>query len=127
MLSQYLIAAVVGVMLFFSVAVAPTVFKVLPQEWSSKYVRAFFPKYYAVLAAVCVAAGLWAPSDLARWVALSCAVLFVFSLLVLTPAINRASDARNKKQFAVLHIGSVAVNLVQLAALMWLLWRELSA
>ena len=126
MLSQYLIAAVVGVMLFFSVAVAPTVFKVLPQEWSSKYVRAFFPKYYAVLAAVCVAAGVWAQSDVAQWVVWTCAALFVLSLLVLTPAINRASDARNKKQFAALHIGSIAINLAQLAALMWLLWRGLA-
>ena len=49
MSSMYAIAGVVGVMLFFSVAVAPTIFKVLPQEWAGIYVRQFFPKYYLVL------------------------------------------------------------------------------
>lgn len=58
MLSIYLIAGVAGVMLFFSVTVAPSIFKTLPQEWASVYVRAFFPKYYAVLGLTCLVAAL---------------------------------------------------------------------
>ena len=42
---MYLVSGIVGVMIFFSVTVAPTIFKVLPQEWASAYVRQFFPKY----------------------------------------------------------------------------------
>jgi hypothetical protein len=44
LISLYIVAAMVGIMVFFTIAVAPTVFKVLPAEWSSKYVRSFFPK-----------------------------------------------------------------------------------
>ena len=40
--SMLLVAGIVGIMAFFTIAVAPTVFKVLPQEWASIYVRAFF-------------------------------------------------------------------------------------
>ena len=49
MSSMYAIAGVAGVMLFFSVAVAHTIFNVLPQERAGIYVRQFFPKYYLVL------------------------------------------------------------------------------
>ena len=57
--SLLLIAAMTGIMLFFTIAIAPTVFKVLPQLWASTYIRAFFPKYYAVLGLISMlAAGL---------------------------------------------------------------------
>ena len=58
MSSMYAIAGVVGVMLFFSVAVTPTIFKVSPQEWAGIYVRQFFPKYYLVLGLSCIIAGI---------------------------------------------------------------------
>ena len=48
-ISDLITAANVGIMLFFSVAVAPTIFMVLPAEWSAAYVRKFFPKYFLFL------------------------------------------------------------------------------
>ena len=48
-ISDLITAANVGIMLFFSVAVAPTIFMVLPPEWSAAYVRKFFPKYFLFL------------------------------------------------------------------------------
>ena len=123
MLSQFIIAGVVGVMLFFSVAVAPTIFKVLPQEWASAYVRQFFPKYYAVLGLSCLIAGVLAASMFAKVITLGCALLFAMSLFVLTPAVNKASDEKNRRLFGLLHGASVAVNLVQLVLLLITLWR----
>ena len=123
MLSQLIIAGVVGVMLFFSVAVAPTIFKVLPQEWASAYVRQFFPKYYAVLGLSCLIAGVLAASLLAKVITLGCALLFALSLFVLTPAVNKASDEKNRRMFGVLHGASVAANLLQLFLLLIVLWR----
>ena len=117
-LGNLILAAVAGIMLFFSVAVAPGIFKVLPQEWASTYVRAFFPKYYAVLGALC---GLAALLVQPRWewsTAAVCAVLFLLSWLILTPAINRARDRGHERRFLVLHLGSVALNLLQLLALL---------
>ena len=55
-LSLHLVSAMIGIMVFFTIAVAPTVFKVLPQEWASRYVRSFFPKYYAFLGAFSILA-----------------------------------------------------------------------
>lgn len=123
MLSIYLIAGVVGVMLFFSVAVAPTIFKTLPQEWAGVYVRAFFPKYYAVLGIVCLAAALLTNLPAIKHTAFTCAALFAVSLFILTPRVNAAKDNDQTKQFNVVHGLSVGVNLLQLVLLIYALYK----
>ena len=55
-LSNLLLAGNVGIMVFFTVAVAPTIFTALPPEWSAAYVRKFFPKYFFFLGVTTVAA-----------------------------------------------------------------------
>ena len=126
MLSIYLIAAVVGVMLFFSVAVAPTIFKTLPQEWAGVYVRAFFPKYYAVLGVACLAAALLTNLPAIKHTAFTCAALFAVSLFVLTPKVNVAKDNHQTKQFNIYHGLSVGVNLVQLGLLIYALYKSVA-
>jgi Domain of unknown function (DUF4149) len=125
-MSFYILAAVVGIMIFFTIAVAPTIFMVLPQEWSSAYVRKFFPKYYIVLGVLCALAGVLTPVPYASHSSYLCAVLFAFSLFVLTPMINQATDTGQKKRFGILHGASVIINIVQLLLLLYVLWRSLS-
>lgn len=67
MLDRYPIAGTVGVMRFFTVVVAPTIFKVLPQQWASAYARRFFPRYDATLGMVCAAAAWLAGSGPMAW------------------------------------------------------------
>jgi hypothetical protein len=124
-MSLYILAAVVGIMIFFTIAVAPTVFMVLPQEWSSAYVRKFFPKYYVVLGVLCGLAGFLTPIPYISHTSFLCAALFAFSLVVLTPMINKATDTGNKKRFNLLHSASVVINVVQLVLLSYVLWRSL--
>lgn len=126
-ISDLITAANVGIMLFFSVAVAPTIFTVLPAEWSAAYVRKFFPKYFMFLGvSSCIAAALH--QLLITQISLaSCAVVFFFSVFWLTPRINQARDSNNKKTFNVLHYTSVGLNLVQLAVMIWLLVRSVRA
>ena len=126
MLSIYLIAGVVGIMLFFSVAVAPTIFKTLPPEWAGVYVRSFFPKYYAVLGAACLAAALLTNLPAIKHTAFTCAALFAVSLFILTPRVNAAKDNNQTKQFNVLHGLSVGVNLLQLVLLIYALYKSVA-
>lgn len=122
MLSQLIVAGIVGVMLFFTVAVAPFIFRVLPQEWASVYVRAFFPKYYAVLGGVTFFAAIFEPDPYARAIYIVCGGLFLASLVLLTPQINKARDSDRKRLFGALHGLSVLINLVQLGLFIWMLW-----
>ena len=125
-MSQYILAAVLGIMVFFTVAVAPTVFKVLPTEWSSAYVRSFFPKYYLFLGVLCLIAGVLSSQVVISYTSYACAILFAFSLWVLTPRINQAKDQGLKSRFAYLHGLSVVINLIQLVVIIYALWTSAS-
>ena len=124
-MSQYILAAVVGIMIFFTIAVAPTVFSVLPKEWSSAYVRKFFPKYYLILGLLCLIAALLSTDQMITFSAYACSVLFAFSLWVLTPRINHAKDNDLKKRFGYLHGLSVVINLIQLVVLIYVLSKNM--
>ena len=121
-LSMYLVSGIVGVMIFFSVTVAPTIFKVLPQEWASAYVRQFFPKYYFVLGFNCLFVSFFAESFQLEIISFVCAIFFAISLWILTPAVNKAKDENNMKKFNFFHGLSVGVNMVILIMLIYCFW-----
>ncbi len=120
-LSDLIVAANVGIMLFFSVAVAPTIFVVLPQEWASAYVRSFFPKYYLFLGLTTAAAAALSATPPMRIGLAVCAFLFFFSRFWLTPRVNRARDEKQAQTFKTLHFLSVALNMLQLVFFIWVL------
>ena len=121
MIVNYLIAGMVGIMLFFTVVVAPTVFKVLPVEWSSAYVRSFFPKYYASLGIITIICVFIETEALNKILLAICASLFAFTLFYLTDKINQAKDSGQTRRFHVLHVLSVVINLLQLVIFIYLL------
>jgi hypothetical protein len=121
MMTNYLLSGMVGIMLFFTVVVAPTVFRVLPAEWSSKYVRNFFPKYYATLGLITLISIFTEPDSTNKVLLAICAVLFAFTLFYLTGKINQAKDNGQSKRFHVLHGASVVINLFQLISFIYLL------
>ena len=121
MITSYLLSGMVGIMLFFTVVVAPTVFKVLPVEWSSKYVRNFFPKYYACLGLITTICIFTAPDGISKILLAVCALLFAFTLSYLTRKINEAKDQDQNRRFHLLHGASVVINLFQLITFIYLL------
>ena len=123
-ISDLITAANVGIMLFFSVAVAPTIFMVLPAEWAAAHVRKFFPKYFLFLG---ITSAIAAVLHVVPWVQISlglCAVVFFFSVFWLTLRINLAKDQKHEVRFKVLHYTSVGLNLAQLAVMIWILTKS---
>ena len=131
----WLLGGLVGGMLFFALAVAPTVFRALPGDAAGKLLRALFPRYYLWGLVVAVLATLLALfAEAGAVVIVICAlvtVLFVFTRQQLLPAISRARDARGgdpqaERRFRRLHGSSMLINLAQmlllLAATGWLIW-----
>jgi FtsH-binding integral membrane protein len=119
--SHILIAGNVGIMVFFTVTVAPTIFTALPPEWSAAYVRKFFPRYFLFLGLTTAAATLAANTPIHQAALLACTLIFFFSCFWLTPRINRARDEQNSATFKRLHWASVGLNMLQLLAFVWLL------
>ncbi len=132
-----------GMMLFFSAIVAPTVFKTLPRDMAALLQSALFPLYYKAGIVCSVLMGLtWlikSPRQFrnAKWVSsllltLVCAIVFAFCLWVLTPKLGdlRAQMSSTtdlnlqetlKGEFAWFHKISVFLNFVVILFLMILL------
>lgn len=128
------VGAVFGGMVFFAGVFAPLVFIKLEAATAGRFIRDVFPVYYvsmgvaSTLAAVALAwsaaHGVWDVAVLA-----TVAVAFWVARTVLMPAVNAARDAQLAgdagagKRFDRLHRTSVAVNAVQLVAVLVVLVR----
>jgi Domain of unknown function (DUF4149) len=119
--AELIIAANIGIITFFTVVVAPTVFRVLPEQWAAKYVRAFFPKYYVWLGVSSLVAAALSTATFTQILLAGTAALFFFSCWGLTPLINRSNDEGRLRTFKWLHGSSIALNILQLGLFIWLL------
>ena len=116
-----MVSLVLGIMLFFSFVLAPMIFKVLPPDNASVFIRAIFPYYYLVnLLILGLVSGFYIFYQtfiLDFYLVLTSALLFFFNLVYLMPKINKLKDERNEKAFKISHFISVVINFAQLIML----------
>ena len=117
-------AAILSFMIFFPVVVATSVFKVLDEKQSSKFLRIFFPKYYLfgfVLSLTGLIIAIFDQNNMSLIVFLLIIIGFLFSRQFLMPLINKAKDNNNEKKFNILHRVSVLINFIQISLCVFLL------
>ena len=117
-------AATLSFMIFFPLVVATSVFKVLDEKQSSKFLRIFFPKYYLygfVLSLAGVILSIYFENKLSILIYSFIMVGFIFSRQILTPMVNKAKDLNNEKKFKKLHKLSVFINFLQIIGCIFLL------
>jgi len=122
-----LTAALFGGMVLYSAGFAGFLFAVLPPDTAGASIRRAFPVFYLLVMGTSLLAAIFVfPDDL--WSAIWLGIIAISTLptrQILMPAINRASDTGNKKQFAVLHGLSVLVTLAHIVISGWVLIRFL--
>ena len=106
-----------GIMLFFSFVIAPTVHKFLPKTESGPYIRKIFPIYYILngffaLGSILAIAylGVFNAIFYANLVIL---IIFILSYFYLMPSINKIKF-KNSSKFKILHGGSIILNIIQI-------------
>ena len=117
-------AAILSFMIFFPVVVATSVFKVLDEKQSSKFLRIFFPKYYVfgfILSVIGLLISLLEKNNISLIVFVLLIIGFIFSKQFLMPIINKAKDNNNEKKFNTLHKFSVLINFLQMGLCVLLL------
>ena len=116
-------SVVLGIMLFFSFAVAPLIFKVLEENQARKFVRTMFPYYYSInlilVSLICIFLIYKNFINLDFYLLTSVAILFAISLFVLMPMINNSRDQKKEIKFKYLHTGSVIINFLQIFILFY--------
>ena len=116
--------ATLSFMIFFPLVVATSVFKVLDEKQSSKFLRIFFPKYYLygfVLSLVGVILSIYFENKLSILIYSLIMFGFLFSRQILMPMVNKAKDLNNEKKFNKLHKLSVFINFLQIIGCVFLL------
>lgn len=109
-------ALLFGGMLLFAASFAAFLFKTLPPAEARILIRKAFPPFYIfVIFASGMAALLAIPSSIVSAIILGLIALSTIpTRQILMPAINAASDAKQKQRFLVLHGLSVVITLVHI-------------
>ncbi|WP_440918698.1 DUF4149 domain-containing protein [Candidatus Pelagibacter sp.] len=123
--SIYLIAMILGIMLFFSFVIAPVVFTTLDEDNARKFIRRIFPFYYNVNLAISFVVLLLflflSKLGVDFYLILLITILFAISNYLLMPLINKYRDEKQDKKFKYSHFISVVINFVQMICLVFLL------
>ena len=123
--SIYLIAIILGIMLFFSFVIAPVVFTTLDEDNARKFIRRIFPFYYNVNLAISFIVLLLflflSKLGVDFYLILLITILFAISNYLLMPLINKYRDEKQDKKFKYSHFISVVINFVQMICLVFLL------
>ena len=116
-------ALLFGGMTLYSFGFAAFLFTALPADMAGTTLRRAFGHFYAfVIAAAALAALLWWPSHKEFAIVMAAVALSTIPVRqILMPAINRATDAKQRKRFNWLHGASVLITLIHIGAAGWLL------
>ena len=124
-ISIYLVAMILGIMLFFSFVIAPVVFTTLDEDNARKFIRRIFPFYYNVNLGISFIVLLTffflSKLGINFYLILIATLLFATSNYLLMPLINKYRDEKQDKKFKYSHFISVVINFVQMICLVIIL------
>jgi len=124
-IANFITAAILGIMVFFSFVVAPVTFTSLNEENARKFIRKIFPFYYKVNFALCALVTLVYLSqkifNFNFYLTLSITILFFVCNYILMPLINKYRDNNQNQKFKYFHFTSVLINFIQIIILIFLL------
>ena len=113
-LPTFLNGLVVGVILFQTAVIAPTVFRSLGPDQAGPFLRKVFPKFFVVLVVMGTAGAISALASDASYQLWICLVTLTLGLLafLLIPMTNKSRDDGNEKLFKKLHNASVLMTVL---------------
>ena len=110
----FLNGLVVGVILFQTAIIAPTVFRGLEPDQAGPFLRKVFPKFFVFLVGIGISGAISAVASDAIYQLGICLVTLTLGLLayLLIPMTNKSRDEGNEKLFKKLHNASVSMTVL---------------
>ena len=110
--------SIIGIILFQSLMIAPSINKLLSSEDASLFLRFIWPKFFIIIAfmsLICCCIILYFNPDqnIAKIISFTGFVLMIICY-VLIPFMNSAKDTGSDTLFIILHAGSMILTLVTL-------------
>ncbi len=123
----YMVSALVGSMLFFTIVVSPSVFSAFTSEQSSKFLRVLFPRMFLfcfIISLFSLILSVLLKEKFQFYCLLIVSLLFILNRNIITPKINFyrdkdvIGDLKAKKLFKMLHLISVLLFLINIVILL---------
>lgn len=117
MINFYLIlpGLIIGVILYQTVLVAPTVFKTIDSKNTSKFLRKIFPRFFMFIFILGILAFLesyYNSRGNTLYILYIVTSIFSLTAFLLIPMTNKATDDNNNKKFKTLHNLSVFLTII---------------
>ena len=106
---------IIGVILYQTVLVAPTVFKTIDSKNTSKFLRKIFPRFFMFIFILGILAFLesyYNSRGNTLYILYIVTSIFSLTAFLLIPITNKATDDNNKKKFKTLHSLSVFLTII---------------
>tara|TARA_Y100001936_G_scaffold215527_1_gene226036 strand:+ start:74 stop:463 length:390 start_codon:yes stop_codon:yes gene_type:complete len=106
---------IIGVIVYQTMFVAPTVFQTIDSKNTSKFLRKIFPKFFIlifILSALAIIEAYYNSRGNTFYVIYMITSLFSILAFSLIPMTNKATDDNDKKKFKILHSLSVLLTII---------------
>ena len=106
---------IIGVIVYQTMFVAPTVFQTIDSENTSKFLRKIFPRFFIFIFTLCILAAIEAYYNSRGntfYIIYLIASLFSLIAFFLIPMTNKATDNNDKNKFKILHSFSVLLTIL---------------
>ena len=106
---------IIGVIVYQTMFVAPTVFQTIDSKNTSKFLRKIFPKFFIlifILSALAILEAYYNSRGNTFYVVYMITSLFSILAFSLIPMTNKATDDNDKKKFKILHSLSVLLTII---------------
>tara|TARA_B100000575_G_C22964984_1_gene557330 strand:- start:333 stop:725 length:393 start_codon:yes stop_codon:yes gene_type:complete len=114
-INTFLSGIIVGMIIFQSSVIAPTIFSTLDEKNAGKIIRNIFPKLFKIIAFMgfyMTIASILINSDLINQVTYVITFLLMTINFLIIPATNKSRDEGNNKKFRFLHSISVLTTML---------------
>jgi len=114
-INTFLSGIIVGMIIFQSSVIAPTIFSTLDEKNAGKIIRNIFPKLFKIIAFMgfyMTIASILINSDLINQVAYVITFLLMTINFLIIPATNKSRDEGNNRKFRFLHSISVLTTML---------------
>ena len=115
--NYYLILSglIIGVIVYQTMFVAPTVFQTIDSKNTSKFLRKIFPRFFMFIFILGILAFLesyYNSRGNTLYILYIVTSIFSLTAFLLIPMTNKATDDNNKKKFKILHSLSVFLTII---------------
>ena len=108
---------IVGIILFQSALIAPSINKLINTADASILLRFIWPKFFLVIAIISLASFviclIYSSLDFFKYLSFA-SFLLMLTCYLITPTINEAKDSLNEQLWTVLHLSTIVITLATL-------------